>query len=100
MPNKKITELNYNTNPTLQDVFPVVNSGETKQLSLSGLTELISPYIDANSDFSQLGFIVTPNTIEQDVNLPEDSTIRYFGPLTMGSGNTINVPTSSTLIIL
>jgi hypothetical protein len=46
MPNKKITQLTINTNPTLSDVFPIVNDGITKQLSLTGLTEFIGPYIN------------------------------------------------------
>jgi len=44
MANKKITQLNVNTNPTSGDVFPIVNSGETKQLSLSGLTDYLNQY--------------------------------------------------------
>jgi hypothetical protein len=46
MPNKKITQLAINNNPTLLDVFPIVNDGITKQLSLTGLTAFIGPYID------------------------------------------------------
>lgn len=46
MSNRKITQLIINNNPTLLDVFPIVNNGVTKQLSLTGLTEFITPYID------------------------------------------------------
>ena len=45
MPNKKITAFNNNNNPTLSDVFPIVNSGETKQMSLSGLTNFVKPML-------------------------------------------------------
>jgi hypothetical protein len=100
MANKKISALNFNTNPTIGDVFPVVNSGETKQMSFSGLTDLIAPYIEEYSVLPVLGFIVSPNSINQDVNLTEESTVRYFGPLTMGVGYTLNVPLTTTLIIL
>jgi hypothetical protein len=100
MSNKKITQLNINVNPTLSDVFPTVNDNETKQLSLSGLTNLIAPYIETSSKLPENGFIITPDSIEMDINLPELSTIRYFGPLTMGIGFTLDVPSSSTLIIL
>lgn len=44
MSNKKITAFNYNDNPTLSDAFPIVNNGETKQMTLSGLTEFIGYY--------------------------------------------------------
>jgi hypothetical protein len=62
MPNKKITQLIINNNPTLLDVFPVVNDGITKQLSLTGLTAFIAPYIDTvNPIFT--GGTVNGNTI-------------------------------------
>jgi hypothetical protein len=41
MSNKKITAFEYNDNPTLSDVFPIVNNGKTKQMTLSGLTNFI-----------------------------------------------------------
>ena len=41
MSNKKITAFEYNNNPTLSDVFPIVNNDETKQMTLSGLTDFI-----------------------------------------------------------
>ena len=43
MSNKKITSLNINISPTNSDTFPIVNNGETKQMSLSGLTGFIIP---------------------------------------------------------
>jgi hypothetical protein len=100
MANKKISALNVNTNPTMADVFPVVNNGVTKKISFSGLTEFIAPYIETSSVLPLLGFIITPDSINQDVNLPEESTVRYFGPLTMGVGYSLNVPLTTTLIIL
>lgn len=100
MANKKISALNVNTNPTMGDVFPVVNNGETKKISFSGLTELIAPYIETSSVLPVLGFIITPDSINQDIDLPEESTVRYFGPITMGLTYTLNVPTTTQLIIL
>jgi hypothetical protein len=41
MPNKKITALNPNTSPTFNDVFPIVNNGETKKLTLAGLSNFL-----------------------------------------------------------
>jgi hypothetical protein len=41
MPNKKITQLNYNTSPTLEDIIPIVNSGQTKQISVRDFSGLI-----------------------------------------------------------
>jgi hypothetical protein len=93
MPNKKISQLNYNTSPTLGDVIPIVNSGETKQISVSDLGDLINSF-----DLADLGFIIRPNPINKNVLLPENSDVLYFGPLYMGSG-TLTVPITTTLTI-
>ena len=94
MPNKKISQLNVNTNPTFTDALPIVNSGETKQISLSGLTSYVNSY-----SLSNLGFIIRPRPIEQNVLLPENSDVLYFGPLTIGVGYTISIPITTTLTI-
>ena len=47
MPNKKIIQFDFNINPSIDDVLPIVNNGITKKISLSGLTDFISPYINA-----------------------------------------------------
>jgi hypothetical protein len=49
MPNKKIIAFDVNINPSLDDVFPIVNNGITKKISLSGLTDFIGPYIDTTN---------------------------------------------------
>lgn len=94
MPNKKISQLNVNTNPTPSDAFAIVNSGETKQISLSAVTE----YVNSQS-LANLGFIIRPRPINQNVILPENSDVLYFGPLEIGTGYTITVPISTTLTI-
>ena len=94
MPNKKISQLNYNTSPTLSDVIPIVNSGETKQISVSDLGSLMNSY-----NLADLGFIVRPRPINQDILLPENTDVLYFGPLNMGSG-ILTVPITTTLTII
>lgn len=91
MSNKKISQLSYNTNPTLEDLMPIVNSGETKQISVSGLAGIINPYDD-------LGFIIRPRSINRDVLLPENSDVLYFDILHLGTG-TLTIPNSTTLTI-
>lgn len=49
MPNRKITQLSPNTNPTISDVFPIVNNGVTKKLSLDGLVSFLTPYLEENA---------------------------------------------------
>lgn len=45
MSNRKITQLVPNTNPTINDVFPIVNNNITKKLSLDGLVTFLTPYL-------------------------------------------------------
>lgn len=45
------------------------------------------------------GFKVT-SCIDADITLPENATVEYVGPLTMCSGRTLTVPTSTTLTVL
>jgi len=98
MPNKKITQLTINNNPTLLDVFPVVNDGITKQLSLTGLTAFIGPYIDTVNPAFTGGTVsgptnftngLTANTISATTyqNLPID--IRVTGGTYSSSAETI-----------
>jgi hypothetical protein len=94
MPNKKISQLNVNTNPIFTDVLPIVNGGETKKIALSGLTNYVNSY-----SLSNLGFVIRPRPIQQNVLLPDNSDILYFGPLQIGIGYTITVPITTTLTI-
>jgi hypothetical protein len=95
MPNKKISQLAVNTNPTFSDALPIVNDNETKQISLSGLTSFVNYY-----SLSNLGFIIRPRPIEQNVLLPEYSDILYYGPLQIGSGYQLAIPITTTLTII
>jgi hypothetical protein len=45
MPNKKISQFNTNTSPLNSDILPIVNGGETKKITLSGLTSFFGPYL-------------------------------------------------------
>ena len=94
MPNKKISQLNVNTNPTFSDALAIVNAGETKQISLSATTNYINSY-----SLSNLGFIIRPRPIELNVLLPENSDVLYFGPIQIGIGYNLTIPITTTLTI-
>jgi len=94
MSNKKISQLNVNSNPTPSDAFAIVNSGETKQISLSAVTE----YVNFKS-LANLGFIIRPRPINQDVTLPENSEVLYFDLLEMGNGSTLSIPNTTIIKI-
>jgi hypothetical protein len=100
MSNKKITQLPINGNPTFSDVFPIVNDGITKQLSLTGLTAFIEPYINAVTPPFTGGTVsgatiftngLTANTISATTYLGLPSTSGLYLPLSGGtvSGGTI-----------
>jgi hypothetical protein len=48
---------------------------------------------------SDFGFIITPQSINQNIILPDNSIVHYPGPLTMGGDYVLEVPGSTTLII-
>lgn len=47
--NKKISQFNLATSLTNADVMPIVNGGETKKVTLSGLTSFINSTVSTNS---------------------------------------------------
>jgi hypothetical protein len=73
-------------------VLPIVNSGETKQISVNDLSAIMS------NSIADLGFIVRPKAIDKDVLLPENSDVLYFDALNMGTG-TLTIPNTTTLTI-
>ncbi len=94
MANKKISELTVLTTPVSTDPLAIVNNGETKQISIGN----ISVFVNSNN-LANLGFIIRPRPIEQNVTLPEDSDVLYFGPLMMGVGYNLTIPNTTTLTI-
>ena len=74
MSNKKITQLSINSNPSLLDVFPIVNNGITKQLSLTGLTTFISPFINTGFTTNVKHWLQNETTL-----LKSDETIVVSG---------------------
>lgn len=78
MSNKKITAFNYNDNPTLSDVFPIVNNDETKQMTLSGLTDFIGQYIDTTNP-SLTGGTYNNNTGITTLNNSDGNSIKISG---------------------
>lgn len=50
---------------------------------------------------TELGFTIVsqPSIINQDITLPDNSVLTYQGPLTIGQGFTLTVPSGTTLTI-
>jgi len=100
MSNKKITAFEYNNNPSLSDVFPIVNSGETKQMTLSGLTDFITPYIDTTNP-SLTGGTYDNNTGITTLNNSDGNSIEISGYTTNPglTGGTYNNNTGIATLI-
>jgi len=100
MSNKKITAFEYNNNPSLSDVFPIVNSGETKQMTLSGLTGFITPYIDTTNP-SLTGGTYDNNTGITTLNNSDGNSIEISGYTTNPglTGGTYNNNTGIATLI-
>ncbi len=89
MSNKTITQLPINGNPTFLDVFPIVNDGVAKKLSLSGLTNFIGSILNVNhwleNETKVLGsketIIISGDYVLIDTNL----TLQKDTEITIGS---------------
>ena len=79
----------------------VVPSGATLAEALQAIVTYFCTNGGGNTAVSinANGFKVT-SCIDADITLPENATVEYVGPLTMCSGRTLTVPTSTTLTVL
>ena len=84
-------------------ISPTVNLVERKSALINRETE---PFTieDINADavgqsIYANGFVIA-GAINTDIVLPDNSTINYTGPLSMGVGYTLTIPASTTLNIL
>jgi hypothetical protein len=95
--NKRINQFNTDTNLTGNELILIMDNGITKNMELTNVKDFV---LSGESTLSNLGFIITPEIINQDVELPDNSTVYYNGPLEIASGYTLTVPTGTTLVIL
>jgi hypothetical protein len=88
MPNKRIDQLRYNTNPSNSDVFPQVNfiSGDTTQLSFGDFIEYLKPNIrikhwEENQNkivISGETIVISGNYVLENTNLTLDNGETYI----------------------
>jgi len=75
MENKRISQFNPNQNPTNNDLLPIVNNGETKKITLSGLTDYLQPFFSGTpaTDTYVTGVTYSDNqlTISQNEGQPD-----------------------------
>lgn len=80
--------------------LPTSQGSSNTYLKNDGSGNLTWDSISGGTSLFDLGFIVTPNIINQDVDLPDNSIVYYYGDLEIASGYTLNIPTGTTLVSL
>lgn len=95
--NKRINQFNTDTNLTGSELVLMMDNGITKNMELTNVKDFV---LSGESTLSNLGFTITPDVINQDVELPDNSTVYYNGVLEIGSGYTLTVPSGTTLVVL
>jgi hypothetical protein len=95
--NKRINQFNTDTNLTGNELILTMDNGVTKNMVLTNVKDYI---LDGFTTLPELGFITTPIEINQDITLPEDSIVYYFGDLIIGSGYTLTIPSGTTLELI
>jgi hypothetical protein len=94
---KRINQFNLDSNLTGNELILTMDDGITKNMMLDNVKDFI---LNNDNDLTDLGFITSPNTITQDITLPEDSNVYYYGDLSIASGYTLTIPSGTTLTII
>jgi hypothetical protein len=95
--NKRINQFNTDVILTGEELILIMDNGVTKNMELTNVKDFV---LSGESTLSNLGFIITPEVINQDVELPDNSTVYYNGVLEIGSGYTLTIPSGTTLVVL
>jgi hypothetical protein len=95
--NKRINQFSTDVMLTGHELILIMCSGFTKNMELANVKDFV---LSGQTILSNLGFSVTPDVINQDIELPDNSTVYFNGNLEMGSGYTLTIPTGTTLVIL
>lgn len=95
MANKEIRQFNPLSAATGNELLLFMLSGVTKNMTLDVAKDYIFDGYGGN--LSYLGFNIIPAEINQDITLPDNSTVYYNGSLNMGSGYTLTIPSGTTL---
>lgn len=95
--NKRINQFNTDIILTGNELILIMDNGVTKNMELTNVKDFV---LSGESTLSNLGFIITPEVINQDVELPDNSTVYYYGTLEIGSGYTLTVPSGTTFVVL
>lgn len=92
--NKRINQFDTDVVLTGNELILIMCDGVTKNMELSNVKDFV---LSGETTLSNLGFIIVPGIINQDVVLPDDSIVYHYGDLEMGSGYTLTIPSGTTL---
>jgi hypothetical protein len=96
---KTITQLPNLITPTLNTALPAQEGNSTYNVTVDNLANTLAtaePFMNISANFFS-----NPKVITKNIQIPQNSNALMIGPtITIGSGGTINIPTTSNLIIL
>ena len=95
--NKRINQFNTDEILTGNELILIMSDGVTKNMELTTVKDFV---LSGESALSNLGFVINPNVINQDIELPDNSIVYHYGEVEMGSGYTLTIPSGTTLVIL
>jgi hypothetical protein len=95
--NKRINQFSADEILTGNELILIMSDGITQNMELTNVKDFV---LSGESTLSNLGFTIVPDVINQNIELPDNSTVYYSGGIEMGSGYTLTVPSGTTLVIL
>jgi hypothetical protein len=95
--NKRINQFSADEILTGNELILIMSDGITQNMELTNVKDFV---LSGESTLSNLGFTIVPDVINQNIELPDNSTVYYSGDIEMGSGYTLTVPSGTTLVIL
>jgi hypothetical protein len=95
--NKRINQFSADEILTGNELILIMSDGITQNMELTNVKDFV---LNGESTLSNLGFTIVPDVINQDIELPDNSTVYYNGNIEIGSGYTLTIPSGTTLVIL
>ena len=95
--NKRINQFNTDSYLRGNELILMMDDGVTKNMVLTDVKDFI---ISGFTGLSDIGFITSPSEITKDITLPDNSTVYYYGDLTIASGYTLTIPSGTTLVVI
>jgi hypothetical protein len=88
------------TTPPDTAILPIVSGGITQKVSIANIKTLIPPGSGAKGGAGNLVFWENPVSVTVSYSISAGANAGSFGPITIGNGVIVTVPTGSTWSIV